>query len=46
MIGFAINSIDIITLRGIDYHYITHGINKSDAIHLFKCSILGDCGYM
>ena len=41
-----ISDIAIITVKGVDYHYIIYGLSKSDLIHLLKMSVLDDHGYI
>ena len=40
------DDIDVIEVKGVDYHIIIHKINKSDAIHLLENSVFDDCGYI
>ena len=46
MLSVNISSIPIITVKNVDYRYITHNIRKSEAINLLKNSVLEDCGYI
>ena len=41
-----ISKIAIITVKGADYRFIINDINKSEAIHLFKSTVLNDLGYI
>ena len=41
-----ISDIAIITIKGVDYRCIIHGISKSEAINLLENFVLEDCGYM
>ena len=36
----------IITVKGVDYHCIIHGINKSDTFHLLGNLVLYYYGYL
>ena len=40
------SDIAIITVKGVAYHCIIHGISKSEAIHLLENSVLEDRGYI
>ena len=46
MLCLNLSDIAIITVKGIDYHCIIHGISKSDTIHLLESYVLHDWGYM
>ena len=39
-----ISDIVIITVKGVDYRCIIHGISKSEAINLLENSVLNDRG--
>ena len=41
MLDVNMNGIAIITVKNVDYHYITHNISKSEAIDLLKHSVYG-----
>ena len=45
MFCLNLSNIAIITVEGVDYRCIIHGINKSDAIHLSENSVLDTRGY-
>ena len=44
MLHLNISDIAIITVKGVDYHCVIHGISKSEAIHLLQNSVLDDHG--
>ena len=46
ILSLDISDITIITVKGIDYCCIVSDISKSNAIHLFKNSVLDDLGFM
>ena len=48
MTVFCLNTSDIaiITVKNVDYRYIIHDINKSEAINLLENSVLEDHGYI
>ena len=48
ILGHSLNVTDkaIITVKGVDYHCIIHGISKPDAINLLENSALEDWGYI
>ena len=46
MLCLNISDIAIITIKNNDYHGIIHKISKSEAINLFKKSVLEDQGYI
>ena len=41
-----ISNFAIITVKGVDYFCIIHGINRSDGIYLLKNSVLDDRWYI
>ena len=45
MLSVSVSDIAIITVKDVDYHCIIHDISKSEAINIFKNSVL-DCGYI
>ena len=44
MLRLNISDTAIITVKRVDYHCITHDINKFEAIHLLENYELDDCG--
>ena len=46
MLVLNISDIAITIVKGVDYRCIIHKISKSDAIHLFKNSVLDNCRYV
>ena len=40
------SNIGIMTVKGIDYRFIIHGISKFEGIHLLKSSMLDNHVYM
>ena len=45
-VSLNISNITIIAVKGTNYYCITYSINKSDAVHLLKNSVLDDCKYI
>ena len=41
-----LSDIAIITVTGVNFCFIIHGIIKSEAIHLLENSVLENCGYI
>ena len=41
-----LSDIAIITVAGVDFCFIIHGISKSETIHLLENSVLENCGYI
>ena len=39
-------AIAIITVKGVEYHFIIHNISKSDTTHLLESSVLDDHGFI
>ena len=46
MLCLNIGDIAIITVKSVDYRFIIHKINKSEAINSLKNSVLGYRGYI
>ena len=46
MLSVNINDMAIILIKNVDYHCIIHNISKSEAINLFKNSVLENHGYL
>ena len=46
MLCLNISNIGVITVKTIDYCCIMYNINKSEAIHLLKNSVLENRGYL
>ena len=46
MLCLKISHIAIITVRNVDYPYITHNINKYEAINLLESAVLEKRGYI
>ena len=41
----SVNISDSITIKNVDYSCVIHNISKSEAIHLWKHSVIEDHGY-
>ena len=46
MLSFNMSSIDIITIRNVQYSCIVHKISKSEALNLLENSMLENCGHI
>ena len=46
MLCFNVNDVIVITVQNVDYCFIIHNISKSEAINLFKKSVLEDHGFL
>ena len=46
MLCLNISNIGVITVKTIDYCRVMYNINKSEAIHLLKNSVLENRGYL
>ena len=46
MLSVNISDIDIITIKNVEYRCIIYNISKSEAINLFKNSVLENRGYI
>ena len=46
MLYVNISNVTLITLKNVDYLCVIHNISKSEAINLFKNSVLEDRGYI
>ena len=42
MLSLNISDIAIIAVKGVDYHCISHSINKSEVIHLLEYFVFDD----
>ena len=46
MLCVHISDIAIITVKGVDYRFIIHGVKKSEAVSLLKNYVVDDRGYI